>query len=55
MTYNSSKGFQEVLSRFWGTNISHMEIVYGATLFYCLLILGIFLGVDAAFPYCMLS
>jgi hypothetical protein len=55
MIYNSNKRFQKVLSRFWGAHISRMEIVYGATLFYFLLITCIFLDADEMFQSCMPS
>lgn len=44
MIYSLNKNLQQILSRFWGHHISHMEIVYVAALLYFLLITGLILG-----------
>lgn len=44
MIYSLNKSIQQVLSRFWGHHIAHMEIVYVATLLYVFLITGLILG-----------
>jgi len=44
MIYSLNKSIQQVLSRFWGHHIAHMEIVYVVTLLYIFLITGLILG-----------
>jgi len=44
MIYSLNKSIQQVLSRFWGHHIAHMEIVYVVTVLYILLIIGLVLG-----------
>lgn len=44
MIYSLNKSIQQVLSRFWGHHIAHMEIVYVVALLYTFLITGFILG-----------
>ena len=44
MIFSLNKSIQQVLSRFWGHHIAHMEIVYAVTLLYIFLITGLILG-----------
>ena len=46
MIFSLNKSIQQVLSRFWGHHIAHMELVYVVTLLYIFLITGLILGVS---------